>query len=139
MREDSFEEEPLQNGVGQASGISKEKYDLCEMMFGMEKGGCAAAQANQDNPKPDEKVAEGSQEDEVVVDKTGQAPWQEGVMERLGQELTPQEYNMYVMHHGRMLLTFGKIKACTPREDDFVYGSLEPIPVQTLHSFKVMI
>ncbi|XP_040036664.2 F-box only protein 40 [Gasterosteus aculeatus] len=137
LREDSFEEEPLQNGVGQASGISKEKYDLCEMMFGMEKGGCAAAQANQDDPKPGEKVAEGSQKDEVVADKTGQAPWQEGVMERLGQELTPQEYNMYVMHHGRMLLTFGKIKACTPREDDFVYGSLEPIPVQTLHSFKV--
>ncbi|KAL6098782.1 fbxo40 [Pungitius sinensis] len=135
--ENSFVEETLQNGVGEASGISKEKYDLCEMMFGMEKGGCAVAQANQDHPKPGEKVAERSQTDEAVPDKTGQAPWQEGVMERLGQELTPQEYNMYVMHHGRMLLTFGKIKACTPREDDFVYGSLEPIPVQTLHSFKV--
>ncbi|XP_037322582.2 F-box only protein 40-like [Pungitius pungitius] len=135
--ENSFVEETLQNGVGEASGISKEKYDLCEMMFGMEKGGCAVAHANQDDPKPGEKVAERSQKDEAVPDKTGQAPWQEGVMERLGQELTPQEYNMYVMHHGRMLLTFGKIKACTPREDDFVYGSLEPIPVQTLHSFKV--
>ncbi|KAM8900370.1 F-box only protein 40-like isoform 1-T2 [Spinachia spinachia] len=129
--------ETLQNGAGQASGISKEKYDMCEMMFGMEKGGCADAQVNRDNRKPGEKVAERSQDDKVVADKTGQAPWQEGVMERLGQQLTPQEYNMYVMHHGRMLLTFGKIKACTPREDDFVYGSLEPIPVQTLHSFKV--
>uniref|UniRef100_A0A3B5LI61 F-box protein 40, tandem duplicate 2 n=1 Tax=Xiphophorus couchianus TaxID=32473 RepID=A0A3B5LI61_9TELE len=69
--------------------------------------------------------------------KTGLAPWQEGVLERLGQELTPQEYNMYMVHHGRMLLAFGQIEACTSREKDFVYGSLEPIAVQTLHSFKV--
>uniref|UniRef100_A0A8C2ZKM8 F-box protein 40 n=1 Tax=Cyclopterus lumpus TaxID=8103 RepID=A0A8C2ZKM8_CYCLU len=117
--------------LGQVSGISKGKYDLCEMMFSMEKGGCAVAQANQDNPKPGEEV------ELVDEDKTGQAPWQEGVLERLGQDLTPQEYNMYVVHHGSMLLTFGKINACTPREDDFVYGSLEPIPVQTLHSFKI--
>ncbi|XP_068456842.1 F-box only protein 40-like [Clinocottus analis] len=129
-------DETPQNGVGQVSGISKGKYDLCEVMFSMEKGGCAVAQANRDNPKTGEKVTE--KDDELVdKDKTGQAPWQEGVLERLGQELTPQEYNMYVVHHGRMLLTFGKIQACTPREDDFVYGSLEPIPVQTLHSFKV--
>lgn len=56
-------------------------------------------------------------------------------MERLREELTPQEYNMYVVHHGRMLVSFGQIEACTPREKDFVYGSLEPIPVQTLRSF----
>ena len=43
---------------------------------------------------------------------------------------------MYIVHHGRMLLTFGKIQACTPREKDFVYGSLEPIPLQSLQSFK---
>ncbi|XP_061658496.1 F-box only protein 40-like isoform X2 [Syngnathoides biaculeatus] len=69
--------------------------------------------------------------------KMGLAPWQDGVLERLGQELSPQEYNMYVVHHGRMLLAFGHIRACTPRDEDFVYGSLEPIPVQTLRSFKV--
>ncbi|XP_054482359.1 F-box only protein 40-like [Anoplopoma fimbria] len=130
LYENNVGEETLQN---RGSGINKEKYDLCEMMFGMEKGGCAAAQANQDNPKPNQKPGEEAKD----TDKTGQAPWQEGVLERLGKELTPQEYNMYVVHHGSMLLTFGKIKACTPREDDFVYGSLEPIPVQTLHSFKV--
>ncbi|XP_068572204.1 F-box only protein 40-like [Cebidichthys violaceus] len=134
--ENNAVEETLQNRVGQASGINKERYDLCEMMFGMDKGGCAVAQANQDNPKPGEKVKD---KDNALadIDKTGQAPWQEGVLDRLGQELSPQEFNMYVVHHGRMLLTFGQIKACTPREDDFVYGSLEPIPVQTLHSFKI--
>ncbi|XP_039682434.1 F-box only protein 40-like [Perca fluviatilis] len=142
--ENNVVEEVVQNSVGQCSGINKEKYDLCEMMFGMEKGGCAVAQANQDNPKekpkPGEKVKDkDTEKDYAAADtsKTGQAPWQEGVLERLGQELTPQEYHMYVVHHGRMLLTFGQIKACTPREDDFVYGSLEPIPVQTLRSFKV--
>uniref|UniRef100_A0AAX7V5E1 F-box protein 40, tandem duplicate 1 n=1 Tax=Astatotilapia calliptera TaxID=8154 RepID=A0AAX7V5E1_ASTCA len=96
---------------------------LCKMMFSMDRGGCEAAQENLNNPKQNPN--------------TGMAPWQEGVLDRLGQELTPQEYNMYVVHHGRMLLAFGQIEACTPREKDFVYGSLEPIPVQTLRSFKV--
>uniref|UniRef100_A0A3Q3AD13 F-box protein 40 n=1 Tax=Kryptolebias marmoratus TaxID=37003 RepID=A0A3Q3AD13_KRYMA len=92
---------------GRGTVINREKYDLFEMMFSMDKRAC---------------------------DKT-----REGVMERLGQELTPQEYNMYLVHHGRMLLAFGQIEACTPKERDFVYGSLEPIEVQTLRSFKVTI
>lgn len=142
----------------QASGINKDKYDLFEMMFSMEKGGCMAAQENlnnpEQNPKPGEKgkAQSGRNPKEAERDssaaakscpppdtsKTGLAPWQEGVLDRLGQELTPHEYNMYMVHHGRMLLAFGQIEACTPREKDFVYGSLEPIPVQTLRSFKVM-
>lgn len=144
-------------------------------MFNMERGGCAVAEANQENPKQNMKPGEkgksqsggDSKEDErqdsgvnntsadhrrekdqTAADKncpppdtskTGHAPWQEGVLERLGQELSPQEYNMYVVHHGRMLLAFGQMEACTPREKDFVYGNLEPIAVQTLRSFKVMI
>lgn len=133
---------------------------MSEMMFSKERGGCAVAQANQDNPKqnpkPSVKVTTpqqgGAMKNACVnlqgaaaakncpppdTSKTGLAPWQEGVLERLGQELSPQEYNMYVVHHGRMLVSFGQIQACTPREKDFVYGSLEPIPVQTLRSFKV--
>uniref|UniRef100_A0A3Q3E3A8 F-box protein 40 n=1 Tax=Labrus bergylta TaxID=56723 RepID=A0A3Q3E3A8_9LABR len=102
--------EPEDNHVGQVGGINREKYNMYEMMFSMERGGCAAtAQKHQDG----------------------------GVLERLQEDLTPQEYNMYMVHHGRMLVSFGQIKACTPREKDFVYGSLEPIPVQTLRSFKV--
>ncbi|XP_049896941.1 F-box only protein 40-like [Epinephelus moara] len=142
--ENNAVEETVPSAV-HSSGINIEKYNLFEMMFSMERGGCAVAQENlnkpKETPKPTEKVKDKDREkkDDVAVDtsKTGHAPWQEGVLERLGQELTPQEYNMYVVHHGRMLLTFGQIKACTPREDDFVYGSLEPIPVQTLRSFKV--
>lgn len=136
--------------------VNTKRYNMTEMMFSMEKGGCAVAQANQgeskQNPKGEKtKKRPSSDGDDTKTDgvastdncashdtsKTGLAPWQEGVLERLGQELTPQEYNMYVVHHGRMLVSFGQIQACTPREKDFVYGSLEPIPVQTLRSFKV--
>ncbi|KAM9728052.1 F-box only protein 40 [Menidia menidia] len=148
-------EEVSQNGVGQRSSVNKDKYNLSEMMFSMERGGCAVAQEKLNNPKQNQKAGDKantqdgsdltekedkekeSLEAEPDISKTGQAPWQKGVLERLGQELTPQEYNMYVVHHGRMLLTFGQIQACTPRDKDFVYGSLEPIPVQTLRSFKV--
>ncbi|KAG7224625.1 hypothetical protein INR49_011378 [Caranx melampygus] len=161
-------EEPVQNcGAGQPVVINKEKHSLMEMMFSMERGGCAVAQENLDNPKqkpnPGEKgkgqsergfketekqnhsaggnltdtAEKGENCPEVDTSKTGLAPWQEGVLDRLVQELTPQEYNMYVVHHGRMLLAFGQIEACTPREKDFVYGSLEPIPVQTVRSFKI--
>lgn len=155
---------------GYGSVINKEKFDLFEMMFNMDKGACAVAQENLENSKQTQETGEkeqtqsgresrdGERQDKAREDKrntkpdapneptncpqpdtskTGLAPWQEGVLERLGQELTPQEYNMYMVHHGRMLLAFGQIEACTPRERDFVYGSLEPIPVQTLRSFKV--
>uniref|UniRef100_UPI003AAF378D F-box only protein 40-like n=1 Tax=Centroberyx gerrardi TaxID=166262 RepID=UPI003AAF378D len=144
--ENGVGEETVENNAGQGSGITTKKYNLCEMMFSMERGGCAAAQANQDNPqntksgKKDTEAGGGAADRNCPppdTSKTGLAPWQEGVLDRLGQELTPQEFNMYLVHHGRMLLTFGQIKACTPREQDFVYGSLEPIPVQTLRSFKV--
>ena len=36
-----------------------------------------------------------------------------------------------------MLIHFGQLPACTPRENDFVYGSLEPIEVQTVRTFNV--
>uniref|UniRef100_A0A673BY79 F-box protein 40, tandem duplicate 2 n=1 Tax=Sphaeramia orbicularis TaxID=375764 RepID=A0A673BY79_9TELE len=143
--------------------INLEKYNICEMMFGMERGACAVAETTQNDPKENEKQREKekaktgkdskvSKKDHKAAEKgaaaapsgpepdtskTGHAPWQEGVLERVGRELTPQEYHMYVVHHGRMLVAFGQIEACTPREKDFVYGSLEPIPVQTLRSFKV--
>ncbi|XP_076025097.1 F-box only protein 40-like [Genypterus blacodes] len=159
--------ETVQQSAGQISGISKEKYDICEMMFSMERRACAVAQDNQDKQSAElqekvdpskEKEKQESVEPEAAGARTdtetggaaaatncpppdtsrkGHAPWQEGVLERLGKELTPQEYNMYVVHHGRMLVSFGQLAACTPREKDFVYGSLEPIPVQTLRSFKV--
>uniref|UniRef100_A0A3B3YP63 F-box protein 40, tandem duplicate 2 n=1 Tax=Poecilia mexicana TaxID=48701 RepID=A0A3B3YP63_9TELE len=125
MSESHAAEETAQS-VAQPPVINMEKYNLFEMMFSMERGACAVAQENLENPKQNQKPAD-----------EGRSQKGPGVLERLGQELTPQEYNMYVVHHGRMLLAFGQIEACTSREKDFVYGSLEPIPVQTLHSFKV--
>ncbi|XP_047248220.1 F-box only protein 40 isoform X2 [Girardinichthys multiradiatus] len=68
---------------------------------------------------------------------TGLAPWQDGVLERLGKEVNIAEYNMYLVHNGAMLINFGQLAACTPREKDFVYGNLEPIEVQTVRSFNV--
>ncbi|XP_010897962.2 F-box only protein 40 [Esox lucius] len=90
-------------------------------------------------PKEDPSVSRGAQAKYTPEESTptGMAPWQAGVLERMAKEATPQEYNMYLVHHGRMLLSFGQIDACTPRERDFVYGNIEPIPVQSLHSFKV--
>uniref|UniRef100_A0A672G5S7 F-box protein 40, tandem duplicate 2 n=1 Tax=Salarias fasciatus TaxID=181472 RepID=A0A672G5S7_SALFA len=157
------EEEKEESAVGgPSSTINVEKHQLFEMMFSMDKGGCTVAQERLDASKqPDEKERsrsergseEAARQEKAQLDtgdakgepggpppdtsKTGLAPWQEGVLERLREDLTPQEYNMYVVHHGRMLLAFGQIEACTPRDKDFVYGSLEPIPVQTLRSFKV--
>ncbi|XP_054462467.1 F-box only protein 40 [Anoplopoma fimbria] len=66
---------------------------------------------------------------------TGLAPWQDGVLQRLSREVNIAEYNMYLVHNGAMLINFGQLAACTPREEDFVYGNLEPIKVQTVRSF----
>ncbi|XP_042343103.1 F-box only protein 40 [Plectropomus leopardus] len=68
---------------------------------------------------------------------TGLAPWQDGVLERLGREVNIAEYNMYLTHNGAMLIDFGQLAACTPREKDFVYGNLEPIEVKTVRTFNV--
>ncbi|CAL9685273.1 unnamed protein product [Knipowitschia caucasica] len=137
--------------------ILSSRGNIMDMMFGMERGACTLAESQLDNPTKKDKTAateenkkqvsggqSGSNGDAAAAadpegdySKEGSAPWHEGVLERLGRDLTPQEYNMYIVHHGRMLMAFGHIEACTPRERDFVYGSLEPIPVQTLCSFKV--
>ncbi|KAM9359228.1 F-box only protein 40 [Symphorus nematophorus] len=72
-----------------------------------------------------------------VNSATGLAPWQDGVLERLGKEVNIAEYNMYLVHNGAMLINFGQLAACTPREKDFVYGNLEPIEVETVRTFNV--
>uniref|UniRef100_A0A668A7F0 F-box protein 40 n=1 Tax=Myripristis murdjan TaxID=586833 RepID=A0A668A7F0_9TELE len=133
------EEETRENNPGKRSGINIDKYNLLEMMFNMERGGCNTKPKKSGSDQRSTKTGGGAGDNnqpQVDTSKTGLAPWQDGVLERLGKELSPQELNMYLVHHGRMLLTFGQIEACTPRERDFVYGNLEPIPVQTLRSFK---
>lgn len=68
---------------------------------------------------------------------TGLAPWQDGVLERLRKEANAAEYNMYLVHNGAMLINFGQLAACTPREKDFVYGNLEPVEIQTVRTFNI--
>ncbi|KAJ8405913.1 hypothetical protein AAFF_G00313500 [Aldrovandia affinis] len=143
--------------VSAENGVDTESYNRWEKMFSMEKGGCKyAGKAAEDDkkrhdgkdskepssgPNVPEEVHQVRQQAKTATPEnnttTGLAPWQEGVLERLAKEVTPKEFNMYVVHHGRMLIRFGQMAACTPREKDFVYGSLEPIPVQTLRSFNV--
>lgn len=71
------------------------------------------------------------------TEMTGLAPWQEGVLERLKNEVGVGDYNMYLVHHGGMLIRFGQLAACTPKEKDFVYGNLEAQEVKTVYTFKV--
>ncbi|NWI65972.1 FBX40 protein, partial [Todus mexicanus] len=85
------------------------------------------------------EVAKDQKPEQVTssTEMTGLAPWQEGVLERLKKEVGVGDYNMYLVHHGGMLIRFGQLAACTPREKDFVYGNLEAQEVKTVYTFKV--
>lgn len=72
-----------------------------------------------------------------IAGATGLAPWQDGVLERLSKEVNIAEYNMYLVHNGAMLINFGQLTACTPRDKDFVYGNLEPIEIKTVRTFNI--
>ncbi|XP_005386545.1 PREDICTED: F-box only protein 40 [Chinchilla lanigera] len=84
-------------------------------------------------PREDQK----QQNLSAVIEKTGLAPWQDGVLERLKTAVDAKDYNMYLVHNGRMLIHFGQMPACTPKERDFVYGNLEAQEVKTVYTFKV--
>ncbi|XP_049641501.1 F-box only protein 40 [Suncus etruscus] len=73
----------------------------------------------------------------AAIETTGLAPWQDGVLERLKTAVDAKDYNMYLVHNGRMLIHFGQMPACTPKERDFVYGNLEAQEVKTVYTFKV--
>ncbi|KAJ3591390.1 hypothetical protein NHX12_009335 [Muraenolepis orangiensis] len=93
-----------------------------------------------DSSKNQSRASVSSRESTVTLranGTTGLAPWQDGVLERVSKELNVGEYNMYMVHNGAMLINFGQMAACTPREKDFVYGKLEPVTVQTVRSFNV--
>lgn len=134
---------------------SIQNYSSWEKIFEKEKGGCNQSVKNMKNErKGKEKEAqepsnsqretgdshpreENAVDARSVAGATGLAPWQDGVLERLGKEFNIAEYNMYLVHNGAMLINFGQLPACTPREKDFVYGNLEPIEVQTVRTFNV--
>ncbi|XP_028656113.2 F-box only protein 40-like [Erpetoichthys calabaricus] len=133
-----------------------DKYKEWETIFSKELSSCshtvkvAEKKSNsssvKETPSTDKSQRKSEDIQEKVVtevtgdgssEKVGLAPWQDGVMERLGKEMNVKEYNMYLVHHGSMLIRFGQISACTPREKDFVYGKLEAQEVKTVRTFKV--
>ncbi|KAM9801214.1 F-box only protein 40 [Neosynchiropus ocellatus] len=120
-------------------------YDSWERIFNKEMGGCQQTVQNLGRPEASGQMTESEprresrrlQESPGAGAASGLAPWDEGVLERLGRTVDIGEYNMYLAHNGSMLINFGQLPACTPREKDFVYGKLEPIEVQTVRSFSV--
>ncbi|XP_069928301.1 F-box only protein 40 isoform X2 [Oryctolagus cuniculus] len=144
-------------------GMALDKFGKWENMFSKEQAAAALAnssascdskskngpgreQDSSDNNKADgEGVAKGQEPQAnqkqrdflAAVEKTGLAPWQDGVLERLKTAVDAKDYNMYLVHNGRMLIHFGQMAACTPKERDFVYGNLEAQEVKTVYTFKV--
>ncbi|XP_021040959.1 F-box only protein 40 isoform X2 [Mus caroli] len=95
--------------------------------------GDAEGSAERRGPQESQK----SQELPATMEMTGLAPWQDGVLERLKTAVDAKDYNMYLVHNGRMLIHFGQMPACTPKERDFVYGNLEAQEVKTVYTFKI--
>ncbi|XP_068127041.1 F-box only protein 40 [Hyperolius riggenbachi] len=105
---------------------------------GTSKNFCGESSADKgENSEEDKKANDPNSMDMSGCEKTGFAPWQEGVLERMKSEVDCKSYNMYIVHHGSMLIRFGQMAACTPKEKDFVYGNLEACPMVTVCTFKV--
>ncbi|XP_066455362.1 F-box only protein 40-like isoform X1 [Eleutherodactylus coqui] len=148
-----FEREALARGQ---DGLDLDKFQMWDSIFSKEMRAAKCLQSGtgqtSSNKPPDNKPkaeAGKSQEDEskkseegtkpqlANLEKMGLAPWQEGVLERLKSEVDCGSYNMYLVHHGSMLIRFGQMAACTPRDKDFVYGKLEAQTLKTVHTFKI--
>uniref|UniRef100_A0A8B9UY42 F-box protein 40 n=1 Tax=Anas zonorhyncha TaxID=75864 RepID=A0A8B9UY42_9AVES len=123
--------------TGSAAGKGKNTEEASKKTA---PGPCAASSAEKAKETPgNAEEAKDQQPEQVTPNKemTGLAPWQEGVLERLKKEVGVADYNMYLVHHGGMLIRFGQLAACTPKEKDFVYGNLEAQEVKTVYTFKV--
>ncbi|XP_071987884.1 F-box only protein 40-like [Engystomops pustulosus] len=123
----------LQSNTGQANSSSSKPPDTSK-----QAGNKPKEEAVESQEPDDAKESEEARKLEMInLEKTGFAPWQEGVLERLKAEVDCGSYNMYLVHHGSMLIRFGQMAACTPRDKDFVYGNLEAQTVKTVCTFKV--
>ncbi|KAM9319096.1 F-box only protein 40 [Pholidichthys leucotaenia] len=130
----------IQNYSSWEKIFNKERDGCKQTVKNLKKGGKGKEKNEEDslNSPRDINQGEGNSVAARSVDgATGLAPWQDGVLERLGKEVNIAEYNMYLVHNGAMLINFGQLAACTPREKDFVYGNLEPIEVKSVRSFNV--
>ncbi|XP_051870154.1 F-box only protein 40-like [Pristis pectinata] len=129
------------------------KYSSWEGIFSKDKGGCMTEEKTAEviNTQKSKKANSTDNKKNVTENKTnssdpslltaveitGEAPWQEGVLERLQSRMDRKHFNMYLVHHGSMLIRFGQMRACTPKEKDFVYGNLEAQEVVTVNTFKI--
>ncbi|NXS71235.1 FBX40 protein, partial [Pandion haliaetus] len=116
--------------TGQKTEASKKKVSAPHAASSTEKAKEVPDSAEEAKDQKPEQVTPNTE-------MTGLAPWQEGVLERLKKEVGVGDYNMYLVHHGGMLIRFGQLAACTPKEKDFVYGNLEAQEVKTVYTFKV--
>ncbi|CAN2387732.1 F-box protein 40, partial [Pristimantis euphronides] len=146
-----YEREALARGQ---DGLDLDKFKMWDTIFSkeMKANKCLQSDTGQTSKPSSHKPngeAEKTKEDErkkseeaarlqlAKIEKTGFAPWQEGVLERLKTEVDCGSYDMYVVHHGSMLIRFGQMAACTPKDKDFVYGNLEAQTLTTVHTFKI--
>ncbi|XP_052557774.1 F-box only protein 40 [Tympanuchus pallidicinctus] len=122
--------------TGSATSAGKKKEEASKQKA---SSSCTAVSAEKAKEVPCNTEEAKDQKPEQTANKemTGLAPWQEGVLERLKKEVGVGDYNMYLVHHGGMLIRFGQMAACTPKEKDFVYGNLEAQEVKTVYTFKV--
>ncbi|XP_054651285.1 F-box only protein 40 [Dunckerocampus dactyliophorus] len=134
MREEEVEDRESDALTKSKEVDGLENYMSWERIFKKEMNGCDQTTKN---VRRDEREKRESSASSSMTGETGLAPWQDGVLDRLGKEANMAEYNMYLVHNGAMLINFGQLAACTPREKDFVYGNLEPIEVKTIRSFNV--
>ncbi|KAI4814967.1 hypothetical protein KUCAC02_005141, partial [Chaenocephalus aceratus] len=133
-----------------------QNYSSWEKVFNKEEGGCKQTMKNlkkkegkgnakeehessncQARTRDSQRRQENASASQTMDGVAGFAPWEDGVLERLGREVNKAEYNRYLVQNGAMLINFGQFPACTPRENDFVYGKLEPIEVKTVRTFNV--
>uniref|UniRef100_A0A8C5MJL1 F-box protein 40 n=1 Tax=Leptobrachium leishanense TaxID=445787 RepID=A0A8C5MJL1_9ANUR len=123
--------------------FSKEKTTSKFLESNMEQTGSNPTQANEkqttDGNATVQEDLTGHKKSTLDSESTGFAPWQAGVLERLKSEVDCASYNMYLVHHGSMLIRFGQMAACTPKEKDFVYGNLEAQVVKSMNTFKIPI
>ncbi|XP_067848438.1 F-box only protein 40-like [Heptranchias perlo] len=138
--------------LAESNEVDLTKYSTWENIFSKEKGSCTIVEKTvitkqkSEDPSASTKNKKNLSEDKTntsdpallaAIEKTGEAPWQEGVLDRLGTQMDTKHFNMYLAHHGSMLIRFGQMSACTPKEKDFVYGKLEAQDVRTVNTFKI--
>ncbi|XP_072118343.1 F-box only protein 40 [Mobula birostris] len=150
---DTVELTQEEQAMGSEQALDISKYSSWEGIFSKDKCGCMTENATTEviNTQKSEKANSADNKKKTTenesnssgssllaaIEKTGEAPWQEGVLDRLQSQMDRKHFNMYLVHHGSMLIRFGQMKACTPREKDFVYGNLEAQEVITVNTFKI--